>query len=453
MTTATAAAAAPKTMKRVAAARFFAPLLKLRNGDFSAAVERVRQLPEIFYCRLGPRRVVYINDAALMEALLVKNHKHYHKDSGYDALRRVLGNGLLTSEDAFHLRQRRMIQPAFHKKRVDNYAACMVDYAERMARGWQDGSRLDIHHEMMNVTLSIIGKTMFNAEVGAEAARVSEALETVLRYSERYVINAVGNFFDMLPIESTRSVHHALATLDTEMYRIIDEHRASGKDTGDLLSMLLQAQYEDDGTGMSNEQLRDECITLFLAGHETTAIALSWTWYLLSQHPEIEARLHEELDAVLQGRSATAEDVERLAFTRRVFTESMRLYPPAFGFGRQAIRDNSLEGYAIRKGDNMVASPYMMQRLPQYFEQPDTFDPDRWLPERSAQLPKFAYFPFGGGVRKCVGEAFAWMEGILLVATVAQHWKMRLAPDARIAFDPKVTLRPRYGMPMFVEKR
>lgn len=453
MTTVTAQPPATKKMKRVPAARFLRPLLKLRNGDFGPVVEYVRTQPDAFYVQLGPWRSVYINDADLMEEMLVKNHKCYHKDPGYDALRRVLGNGLLTSEDAFHLRQRRMIQPAFHKKRIDNYAASMVAYAERMGRSWEDGRSLDIHPEMMNVTLSIIGKTMFSAEVDEDAEKVSEALDIVLRYSERYVINSIGNFFDKLPIESTRSVHRALATLDEEMYRIIDEHRASGEDTGDLLSMLLQAQYEDDGTGMSNEQLRDECITLFLAGHETTAIALSWTWYLLSQYPEVEAKLHEELDRVLEGRSATADDVERLPYTRRVFMESMRLYPPAFGFGRQAMEDNRLGDYPIRKGDMMIASPYVMQRLPRYFENPDHFDPDRWLTDACKNLPKFAYFPFGGGVRKCIGESFAWMEGILLVATFAQHWKMRLAPDAKIGVDPKITLRPKYGMPMVLHKR
>jgi cytochrome P450 len=432
---------------------FIGPGLKLRRGDFTGMLEIANREGDAFCCDLAVQRVVFLSAPELIESLLVKQHKDFHKDPGFEALRYLLGNGLLTSEEEFHLKQRRLIQPAFHKKRIDLYGESMVGYAQEMSARWQDGATMDIHSEMMAVTLSIIAKTLFNADVSSETAKVAEALDTVIHYHERYFSQAAGRFFEMLPIESSRKMKRSLATLDSIIYRFIEEHRRSGQDSGDLLDMLLQGKYEDDGTGMSDKQLRDECITLFLAGHETTAIAMSWTWYLLARHPEIEARLHEEIDRVLQGRPATAADVEHLEYTRRVFTESMRLYPPAFGFGRQAIRDTQLGPYKIRKGDVIVVSSIITQQLDRYYEHPQTFDPDRWLPERSESRHKFAYFPFGGGVRKCIGESFAWMEGILLLATFAQHWKMRLAADARIASEPRITLRPKYGVKMVLEKR
>ena len=448
-----AAPAATKTMKHIPFWNFIGPLLKLRHGDFSALYRIANETGDAFYCQLGPQRIIFLNDPELVETLLVKNHKDYHKDPGFAALRRLLGNGLLTSEDKFHLKQRRMIQPAFHKKRIDAYADSMVGISRRASDTWQDGATMDIHTEMMAVTLSIIAKTMFNADVSTDTEKVAHALDTVIQYNERYLNEFVGRIFDMLPIESSRKVKHAEEQLDAIIYGYIEEHRKSESDSGDLLDMLLQGRYEDDGTGMSDKQLRDECITLFLAGHETTAIAMSWTWYLLSKHPEIEARLHEELDRVLGGRDATAEDVEKLDYTRRVFTESMRLFPPAFGFGRQAIRDNQLGPYAVKKGSVVIVSSIIMQQLDRLYDNAETFDPDRWLPERAEGLHKFAYFPFGGGVRKCIGENFAWMEGILLLATFAQHWKLRLAPDAKIASEPRITLRPKYGMKMTLERR
>lgn len=453
MSTTLAPTATKRAMHHVPFWNFIGPMLKLRRGDFSGVQEIASREGDIFYTSLAVQRVIFLNSPELVEALLVKNHKDFHKDPGFEALRYLLGNGLLTSEEEFHLKQRRLIQPAFHKKRIDGYAESMVHYAREMGGQWQDGATMDIHAEMMAVTLSIIAKTLFNADVASETKKVADALETVIHYHERYFSQAAGRFFEMLPLESSRRMKESMGILDGIVYRFIQEHRSTQKDSGDLLDMLLQGRYEDDGSGMSDKQLRDECITLFLAGHETTAIAMSWTWYLLAHHPEIEARLHEEADRVLQGRDATAADVEQLDYTRRVFMESMRLYPPAFGFGRQAIRDTQLGPYEIRKGDVLVVSSIIMQQLERYYPQATTFDPDRWLPERSEGLHKFAYFPFGGGVRKCIGESFAWMEGILLLATFAQQWKMRMSPDARIASEPRITLRPKYGVKMILEKR
>jgi cytochrome P450 len=259
---------------------------------------------------------------------------------------------------------------------------------------------------------------------------------------------------EMLPLPSNFRFARARARLDETIYRIINVRRATGEDRGDLLSMLLLAtDTEGDGTGMSDRQLRDEAMTIFLAGHETTANALTWTWYLLSQHTEVEARLHEEIDAVLQGRLPTAEDFPRLRYTEMVLAESMRLYPPAWAIGRRALADYRIGEYTIPARAIVLMSPYVMHRNPRYYPEPFRFDPERWTAEAREARPKFAYFPFGGGPRVCIGEGFAWMEGVLLIATIAQQWRMRLAPDQKVAPQPMITLRAKNGIRMQMEKR
>lgn len=446
--------AAHAKLRRLPMRHFVRPILKARKGDFDALRAVLEQGGDAFVVHTPLFRVIFLNDPDLVEELLVSKYKHYHKDPGFAALRRLMGDGLLTSEDEMHLRQRRMIQPAFHKSRIDEYAAHMVRLARTQTDRWCDGATMDVNEEMMGVTLAIISKTMFDADVTDDARAIYDALNTVIQYSERYVNPLIGRFFDALPLRSTRQVRESESLLNGIIYRFIREHRESGRDHGDLLSMLLMAKTEDGLDVMSDQQVRDESITLFLAGHETTSIALSWTWYLLSQHPEVEARLHAELETVLEGgRDATAADVSRLVYTRQVFAESMRLFPPAPGFGRQATSENTIGPYRVRKGDVVVMASMAMQRQARWFPDPERFDPDRWQAALVAARPKFAYFPFGGGVRKCIGESFAWMEGILLLATFAQHWRFELAPDARIGMDAKITLRPRYGMRMVLHRR
>lgn len=441
-------------LKRYPLRPFLRPMWKARQGEFESLRAILERSGDAFTVHTPIYRIVFLNEPDLVKDLLVSKYKDFHKDPGFATLRRLMGQGLLTSEDEFHLRQRRMIQPAFHKARIDEYAQHMVRYAQERAEQWQDGATLDVNAEMMAVTLSVIAKTMFDSEVAEDAEAIAEAVNTVVTYSERYMNPAVGKVFDVLPLPSTRKVHRSEAILNEIIYRFIREHRESGEDRGDLLSMLLMAQAEDGSGVMSDQQVRDECITLFLAGHETTSIAMSWTFYLLSSHPEVEERLHAEVDRVLEGgRAATAADVPRLEYTRRVLAESMRLYPPAPAFGRQAVRDTSIGPYRIRKGDVVLVAAMAMQRQARWFPEPDRFDPDRWNPELAAERPKFSYFPFGGGVRKCIGEPFAWMEGILLLATFVQRWRFALAPDARIGMDPKITLRPRYGMRMVLHRR
>lgn len=439
---------------RVPLWRLAMPALRARGGDFDALRRILESSGDAFSVCTPIYRLIFLNHPDLVEELLVSKYKHYHKDPGFAILERILGKGLLTSEDETHLRHRRMIQPAFHKQRIDAYAREMVRLAREREAGWADGAAMDVNAEMMGVTLAIIAKTMFDADVTGEAQAVYDALNTVIEYSEVYASPTLGRLFDALPLPGPRRMREADRVLNEIIYRFIREHRESGRDQGDLLSMLLMAQAEDGSGGMPDAQVRDECLTLFLAGHETTAIAMSWTWYLLSQHPEVEARLHAELDGVLEGgRDATAADVPRLAYTRQIFAESMRLYPPAYGFGRLAMADNTIGPYAIRKGDVVLVASMAMQRQARWFPDPDRFDPDRWLPEAAAARPKFSYFPFGGGVRKCIGEPFAWMEGILLLATIAQRWRFELAPDAKIGLEPKITLRPKYGMKMIARRR
>jgi len=306
---------------------------------------------------------------------------------------------------------------------------------------------------MMHLTLAIVGKTLFGTETEAEAEQVREALSETMKGFTRAML-PFAEFLDRLPLRRNRHYLRARNVLDSIIYRIIDERRRSGEDRGDLLSMLLRAQDEEgDGGQMTDLQLRDEAITIFLAGHETTANTLTWTWYLLSEHPDIEQRLHRELDSVLADRLPTVEDFPRLQYTEMVITEAIRLYPPAWILGRRALKDYKLGPYIVPAGAILIMSPYVMHRDPRYFPDPFRFDPDRWTPEARASRPQFSYFPFGGGPRRCIGEGFAMMESIMVLATLAQEWSLRRASDQPIALQPLITLRPRHGMRMVLMSR
>jgi cytochrome P450 len=402
--------------------------------------------------RLGGERIYVVSDPQAVKDILVTNNRNFTKSRGLERAKRLLGNGLLTSEGAMHLRQRRLMQPAFHRDRIANYAAAMVEYARSMRDGWTPGATLDIAREMNRLTLSIVGKTLFDVDVEHQAAEVGEALSDVL-----------GNFWTMLlpfsdvierlPIPRLRRARLARGRLDAIIYRMIADRRASGRDRGDLLSMLLVAQDEDDGGVMTDQQVRDEAMTIFLAGHETTANALMWTWYLLSQSPEAEAKLHAEIDRVLSGRLPSLADIGSLGYVERVVTESMRLYPPAWIIGRRAIADYPIGAFVAPARSILIMSPFIVQRDARHFPEPERFDPDRWTPAFRAALPRFAYFPFGGGPRQCIGESFAWMELVLLVSTIAQRWRMRLVPGHPVVPQPLITLRAKHGMRMNVELR
>jgi cytochrome P450 len=303
---------------------------------------------------------------------------------------------------------------------------------------------------MMRLTLAVVGKTLFSADVEAEAAEIGEALTAILKMFD-FLMMPFSEYLEKLPLPSVRRFEKGRARLDQTIFGIIAERRRSGEDRGDLLSMLLLAQDEEGGGGMSDRQVRDEALTLFLAGHETTAQALTWSWYLLSQNPECERKMHEEIQRVLGDREPSFEDLPQLRYTEMVLAESMRLYPPAWGVGRKAIEACEIGGYELPKGGVVIMSPYVMHRDPRWFPEPDRFDPERWIPEARDARPKFSYFPFGGGSRLCIGERFAWMEGALVLATIAQKWRLRLVPGHRVEPLPLITLRSRYGMKMRVE--
>jgi len=362
----------------------------------------------------------------------------------------LLGDGLLTSEGAFHLRQRRLVQPAFHRDRLAGYAKTMVERARVARERWQDAAVIDMSKEMMRLTMDIVSRTLFSAEVEGEADEIADALNGVFGLFDMILL-PFSEYIEKLPLPMMRRFHAARARLDATIYRLIAERRASGEDKGDLLSMLLLAQDEEGEGGMTDTQVRDEVLTLFLAGHETTANALTWAWYLLSQNPSAEDELHRELDR-FEGRAPGMEDLPALRYTGAVFSEALRMFPPAWAIGRRTLEDVEIAGCHIPKGCVVLLSPYVTHRDARWFLEPERFMPERWLEEDTTR-PKFAYFPFGGGARVCIGERFAWMEGVLLLAEIAQKWRFELVPGHPVERKAQITLRPKFGMKMVTASR
>jgi len=401
---------------------------------------------------VGPQQIVLLNHPDLIRDLLVTQHRSFHKSRVLQRSKVIFGEGLLTSEGDLHRRQRRLAQPAFHKERIAGYGEVMIDRAARLRERWQDGVALDIHHEMMGLTLSVVAKTLFDADVDEEADEIGAALSSLVELFPA-LINPLSNLLRRLPLPQTIRLRRSLARLDRTVYAIIDERRKSGEDRGDLLSMLFMAvDDEGDGGSMTDQQLRDEAMTLFLAGHETTANALAWTWYLLAQNPDALTRMHLELDAVLGNRLPTPADYPRLAYTEMVVAESMRMFPPAWAVSRLAIEDATIGGWRIPNGAVVVAAQGVTHRDARWYPDPDRFDPLRFTPEAKTMRPKFSYFPFGGGPRICIGEGFAWMEAVLIVATIAQRWRMELI-SRDVRSHASITLRPRGGIHMRLARR
>lgn len=426
---------------------------RFRPGDPIAFFQHLADTyGPIAHYRLGPENIVFINDPELIREVLITQQTNFVKERTQDRMKILVGEGLITSSGEYHLRQRRLAQPAFHRARIDAYAATMVESAIRVRDSWQPGATRDIATEMMHLALSIVGKTLFDSDVESEVKEIAAEVDAVMRLYNFLVALPRLERFLALPIPGLLRFRRARARLDATVFRMIEEHRAGNRDRGDLLSMLLAARY-DDGSAMTDQQLRDEVMTIFLAGYETTANALTWTWYLLSQHPAAEQRMHEEIDDVLGGRAATIADVPRLKYTRMVVAESMRLYPPAWAMGRRALRDFVLGDYYLPARTSVFMSQYIMQRNPKYFPEPLRFEPERFSAEAENSRPRFAYFPFGGGARQCIGESFAWMELELVLATIAQRWKLRLVPGHPVVPQPLITLRPRYGMKMTIAAR
>ncbi len=401
--------------------------------------------------RVGPQPIFFFAHPEQVREVLVTKNASFMKGLALQRTKVVLGEGLLTSEGDLHTRQRCLAQPAFHRERIQRYGEVMVEQAAQARERWRDGEEIDTAQAMMRLTLAVVAKTLFGVNVDDEADEIGAAL-TELMLMFPLLVHPLSDLLIRLPLPRVKRFKRALARLDQTIYAMIAERRQSDGDRGDLLSMLLLAtDTEGDGSGMSDLQLRDEAITIFLAGHETTANALAWTWYQLARNPDVERELHRELDTVLAGRLPQPADYARLPYTEMVLAESMRLYPPAWGIGRHALEDVRIGEWDVPKRGLVLVSQYVTHRDARFWPEPERFDPLRFTPEAKASRPKFAYFPFGGGPRVCIGEGFAWMEGVLLLATIAQTWRLQSLGDV----DPValITLRPKKAMQMRMERR
>jgi cytochrome P450 len=397
--------------------------------------------------RFFTKRVFFVTEPELIHQVLVRDAAKFRKSPAYRVLEPTLGQGLLTSDGDFWRRQRRLVQPAFHHARVASYADIMVLYAQERRASWHPGRTLAINHEMMELTLRVVAKALFDTDITAQAGRIKAALETLLRAATETISTPIP-LPAWLPTPRNRRSQRATKALDEIVYEMIDARRRSGQDTGDLLSMLLAA-VDDEGQGMSDKAVRDEAVTLILAGHETTANALTWAFYLLAQHPEVEATLRAEVQRVLGERAPTFADLGELRYTDLVVKETMRLFPPAPEIGRLATEEVVLGDLTIPAGSIVVIPIHVVHRDPRWFDEPDAFRPERFAD--TSAWPKFAYLPFGGGPRVCIGNAFAQMEATLLLATLTQGRRLRLVPHQQITPEATLTLRPKRDLLMRVE--
>jgi cytochrome P450 len=434
----------------LAKGRGFLGVLPAFRKDPPAFLTRLaREHGDVVALSLGRQKAFFINDPEIVRDILITHQAKFKKSRMLERARVLLGDGLLTAEGEHHKRQRRLVQPAFHRERLIGYSASMVDCAAACLERFHAGEAVDVAKEMMRLTLAIVGRTLFSANVDSEADEIGAALAEVFGLFN-LILLPFSEYLEKLPLPAVRRFHRARARLDQTIYRLIAERRTNPQDKGDLLSMLMLASDEDGQGGMSDEQVRDEALTLFIAGHETTAVALTWTWYLLSQNPEAEHKLHQEIDEVLGGRLPSFEDLPRLRYTEHVFAEALRLYPPAWAIGRKAMADFQAGPYVVPAGSIVLTSPYVMHRDARWFPDPLAFKPERWETEDPSR-PKFAYFPFGGGTRVCIGERFAWMEGVLTLATLAHRWRFRLVEGHPVDTHARITLRARHGMRMIAE--
>ena len=457
-----------------------ANFLKFRRDPLKFFVETQRTYGDIARFTFGPQQVFLISHPDWIEDILVTSAKKFRKGVALQRAKRLLGEGLLTAEGQAHLKQRRTIQPLFHRQQVQRFAEAMIRHAVRWRDSISPDTTIDVTDEMAGLTLAIVGETLFSSNVQADADEVREALTAAVQSFGIAFLPGL-EYFEKLPLPMFVRVRKARERLDRVIHRVISERRSGASEDAplhsDLVSMLLAARDPENPSapGMSDQQIRDEAMTIFLAGHETTANAMAWTWHLLGTHPEVERKLHEELDRVLdeskgsslQGSSPrvpTVEDVPKLEYARAVIAESMRLHPPVWTMGRRAFEAHTIGGHAIEPGSLVIMSQWIVHHDPRWWKNPDEFKPERWLNDGSREVaagnretgagtrarPKYAYFPFGGGSRVCIGEAFAWTEAILLLATIAQRWKFVAGEPPTL--EPRITLRPK-GLRMRVVPR
>jgi len=430
-------------------------LPQLRSDPIRTFLDAADRYGTVAYLKAGPYHGFLLSNPADIKHVLQDNARNYHKSPLYERLKDGIGNGLLTSEDSFWLRQRRLAQPAFHRQRLVTMAEAMVSCTEQKLERWDraasSGEIIDLVAEMMALTQAIIVRTMFSTDLGATAEVVNRTWPIINR--------RIGETFwstkleTTLPLPANRRMRNALHELETVVYRIIADRRQTRRDEPDLLSMFLSARDDETGTGMTDRQLRDEVMTMLLAGHETTSLALSWTYYLLSQHPEVEQGIADEVDRVIGGGRPGFAHVEQLPHVRQAIEESLRLYPPAWGFSRLSLGEDEIGGYQVPKGSIVFVIPFMVHRRPNLWPDPERFDPDRFTPEHESVRPRFAYIPFGGGPRGCIGSQFAMVEAQLIVAAIAQRYRIELVPGQQIRPEPLITLRPSPGIRARLRRR
>lgn len=441
-----------KKIPNAGAALFLLSLMELGRDPLDFIRTNREKHGGIFKVNLPIGNLVVITTPAYAQHVLQEKNRNYQKSFAYDILKIFLGNGLLTSEGDFWRKQRRLAQPAFHRERLAEIVQTMSDLTAEMAAEWEyikkEGKPFDITIQMNRITLDIVSKALFGADVRSDLELVRNAITVANEFAIariRYVTKRIPLW---VPNKANKEFKKAANALDNLLYAIIDNRNANPSQRNDLLAMLMEAQDEDTGEGMSHKQLRDEAMTLFIAGHETSALALSWAWYLLAQHPEVMAKLKAELKEVLDGRVPGFQDIPKLTYTRQIVDEVLRLYPPAYIIGRRPIDKDDIDGYVIDKNTNVLVAVFDIHRNPAYWEEPDKFMPERFAPENVKKIPKYAYFPFGGGPRLCIGNNFALMEMQIVLATLAQNFDFRLASTEDVGFDPLITLRPKKGIMM-----
>jgi len=422
----------------------------MRRDPVGLLMRTARDYGGIARLKLGPQVAFLISKPDYLKRVYLDHSKNYLKQTkAWKIFQLIFGQGLLTSEGELWRKQRRLMQPGFHRERIAGFVALMGRATARMLEEWEraDAREIDVASEMMKLTLEIVGESLLGARMSHQAQTIAEALPIVLEYTV-YRTTRIVPLPMKFPTPRNLRFQKALRALRGVAREVIRDRVASKEDPGDLLSMLMSARDEETGQGMSDEQLVDEVMTIFLAGHETTANALTWTFYLLSQHPEAESKLRAELAEALGGRAPLFEDLPRLAYTERVFKEGLRLYPPAWFMGRLAMEDDEIGDYAIPGGSLIFLSPYVTQHQPEYWEEPERFDPDRFLPDRFAKQHRFSYIPFGAGPRQCIGNHFAMMEAQVIMAMTLQKYRFSLADGFEVGMDPQITLRPKGGMKM-----
>lgn len=432
--------------------RFILGVLPELMADPLETLQEAARYGDVVGLPIVGQKIYLLSHPDHIRHVLVDNARNYRKGPALNATRRLTGNSVLVSEGELHTRQRRLAAPAFHRQRVAAYTGRMVEVAKRHIAAWKPGERRDIHRDMMTLTMEVVASCLYAADVNKEAELLAAALSAFIDDFSPIDITPLGGWLELLPTARQRRRRRNARALHEAIDRIVASGYAREEQREDLLSMLLKVS--DDGHAlMSEREMHDQVMTIFLAGQETTGPALSWTFYLLSQHPEEEARLHAELDRVLCGRQARPEDMENLSFTYMVFAEALRLYPPAWAIARRALAPDEIGAHTIPRGATVVMSQYVMHRHPAYWDAPAEFRPERFHPSTIASRRHYTYFPFGGGPRMCLGDRFAWTEGVLLIATIAQRFRLRLAPDARIEPIARMSIRLKHGLPMIVEER